>query len=115
VKPFVGHDTGIPPEPGKGLPRRSRRDHNPYMDVTEEQHLDAVRAHLTQRYQVLDEHHVGEAIDTAHHRFDGCSIRDFVPLLVERAAIRALEESLAITPSDASPPGLGHPGRTHRS
>ncbi|MDV7088272.1 hypothetical protein GXW84_38475 [Rhodococcus sp. IEGM 248] len=73
------------------------------MDVTEEQHLDAVRAHLTQRYQFLDTDRVDTAIETAHHRFDGCQIRDFVPLLVERAATRALDESLTITPSTAYP------------
>ena len=64
------------------------------MDVTEEQHIDAVRAHLTQRYQFLNTDRVDTAIDTAHHQFDGCRIRDFVPLLVERAA--ALDESLTI-------------------
>ncbi|WP_419789310.1 three-helix bundle dimerization domain-containing protein [Rhodococcus opacus] len=40
---------------------------------------------------------------TAHHHFDGCQIRDFVPLLVERAASRALDDSLAITPPTACP------------
>ncbi|WP_397517900.1 three-helix bundle dimerization domain-containing protein [Rhodococcus opacus] len=58
------------------------------MDVTEEQHIDAVRAHLIQRYQFLDTDRVDHAIQAAHHRFDGCQIRDFVPLLVERAHSR---------------------------
>ena len=65
------------------------------MDVTERQHLDAVRARLVRRYQFLDPHLVGELVDTAYHRFDGCRIRDFVPLLVERAAIRSLDAALA--------------------
>ncbi|MFD7012040.1 MULTISPECIES: three-helix bundle dimerization domain-containing protein, partial [Rhodococcus] len=65
------------------------------MDVTERQHLDAVRAQLVRRYEFLDPHLVGEMVDTAHHRFDGCRIRDFVPLLVERAAIRSLDAALA--------------------
>ncbi len=56
------------------------------MDVTEEQRIDAVRAHLIQRYQFLDADRVDTAIQAAHHRFDGCQIRGFVPLLVERAA-----------------------------
>ncbi|MGV9869735.1 three-helix bundle dimerization domain-containing protein [Rhodococcus koreensis] len=73
------------------------------MDVTEEQHIDAVRAHLLQRYPFLDTDRVHTAIETAQHRFDGCHIRDFVPLLVERAATRALDESLTITPSTAYP------------
>ncbi|MFC0451224.1 three-helix bundle dimerization domain-containing protein [Rhodococcus jostii] len=33
---------------------------------------------------------INQAIDTAHRRFDGRPVRDFVPLLVERAAIRSL-------------------------
>jgi len=65
------------------------------MDATEKQHIDAVRARLVRRYQFLDPHLVGEMVDTAHHRFDGCRIRDFVPLLVERAAIRSLDAALA--------------------
>ncbi|WP_082833339.1 three-helix bundle dimerization domain-containing protein [Rhodococcus sp. LB1] len=56
------------------------------MDVTEKQRIDAVRAHLIQRYQFLDADRVDTAIQAAHHRFDGCQIRGFVPLLVERAA-----------------------------
>ncbi|WP_370184182.1 three-helix bundle dimerization domain-containing protein [Rhodococcus wratislaviensis] len=73
------------------------------MDVTEEQHIDAVRAHLIQRCQFLDTDQVEDAIETAHHRFDGCHIRDFVPVLVERAATRTLEESLTITPPATYP------------
>ncbi|GCE40855.1 hypothetical protein Rhow_004498 [Rhodococcus wratislaviensis] len=65
------------------------------MDVTEKQHLDAVRAQLVRRYQFLDPGLVGEMVDTAYHRFDGCRIRDFVPLLVERAATRSLDVALA--------------------
>ncbi|AII04192.1 three-helix bundle dimerization domain-containing protein [Rhodococcus opacus] len=73
------------------------------MDVTERHHIDAVRAHLIRRYQFLDTDRVDHAIDAAHHRFDGCQIRDFVPLLVQRAATRALDDSLTITPSTAYP------------
>ncbi|MFD9667111.1 three-helix bundle dimerization domain-containing protein [Rhodococcus sp. NPDC059968] len=65
------------------------------MDVTERQHVDAVRTLLVRRYQFVDPHLVAEMVDTAHHRFDGCRIRDFVPLLVERAAIRSLDAALA--------------------
>ncbi|MFD6063531.1 three-helix bundle dimerization domain-containing protein [Rhodococcus wratislaviensis] len=65
------------------------------MDVTERQHLDAVRAQLVRRYQFVDPHLVDEMVDTAYHRFDGCRIRDFVPLLVGRAAIRSLDAALA--------------------
>ncbi|MBC2642643.1 MULTISPECIES: three-helix bundle dimerization domain-containing protein [unclassified Rhodococcus (in: high G+C Gram-positive bacteria)] len=75
------------------------------MDITEQHHLDAVRTQLIRRYQYLDPDpdQIETVIDTAHHRFDGCQIRDFVPLLVERAATRALDESLTITPTTAYP------------
>ncbi|QSE84180.1 three-helix bundle dimerization domain-containing protein [Rhodococcus koreensis] len=73
------------------------------MDVTERQHIDVVRAHLIQRYQYLDPGRVENAVETAHHRFDSCRIRDFVPLLVERAAVKALDKSLTIAPSSAYP------------
>ncbi|MFE5706733.1 hypothetical protein CJ179_30695 [Rhodococcus sp. ACS1] len=65
------------------------------MDVTERQHLDAVRAQLVRRYQFLDPQLVDEKVNTAYHRFDGCRIRDFVPLLVERAASRSLDAAIA--------------------
>ena len=63
------------------------------VQVSEAQHIDAVRARLYPRYPDVDRYLVDEVIDTALHRFDGCPIRDFVPLLVERAATRALNAS----------------------
>ena len=65
------------------------------MDVTEQQHIDAVRARLHQQYPDLDPTMVEGVINAAYHRFDGCRIRDFVPLLVERAAARALDTTRA--------------------
>ena len=73
------------------------------MDVTERQHIDVVRARLIHRCQFLDPDRVEDAVEAAHHRFDGCRIRDFVPLLVERAATRALDQALTITPSTVYP------------
>ncbi|MDF3313419.1 hypothetical protein P3H15_51910 [Rhodococcus sp. T2V] len=63
------------------------------MDVSEAQHIDAVRARLYRRNPDLHPYVVDETIDTGLGRFDGCPIRDFVPLLVERAATRALDTS----------------------
>ncbi|MFD6065228.1 three-helix bundle dimerization domain-containing protein [Rhodococcus wratislaviensis] len=74
------------------------------MDVSEAQHIDAVRARLYRRNPDLHPYVVDEAIDTALHRFDGCPIRDFVPLLVERAATRALDASPIRSPRTAHPP-----------
>jgi len=49
-----------------------------------------VRQRLARRFPTMDSGVINQAIDTAHHKFDGRPVRDFVPLLVERAAIRAL-------------------------
>ena len=64
------------------------------MATTEDQHIDVVRRRLQVRFPDLDIHVIDEAIDTAHHRFDGRPVRDFVPLLVERAATTTLNAAL---------------------
>ncbi|MGW4339719.1 three-helix bundle dimerization domain-containing protein [Rhodococcus koreensis] len=68
---------------------------------TEEQHLDAVRDRLARRFPDLDPDLVDRAIDLAHHRFDGRPVRDFVPLLVERAATVTLGGGVS-HPTDSS-------------
>ncbi|MGW4339567.1 three-helix bundle dimerization domain-containing protein [Rhodococcus koreensis] len=70
------------------------------MNVTENQHIDAVRARVRDRYPEVDPSMVNDLITAVHHRFDGCRVRDFVPLLVERAAKRVLDD----TPPIAAPP-----------
>ncbi|MFD9668402.1 three-helix bundle dimerization domain-containing protein [Rhodococcus sp. NPDC059968] len=80
-------------------------DENFRVDVSETQHIDAVRARLYPRYPDLHPYVVDEAIDTALHRFDGCPIRDFVPLLVERAATRALDVAPIRSPRAEHLPG----------
>ncbi|MFE5706082.1 three-helix bundle dimerization domain-containing protein [Rhodococcus koreensis] len=60
------------------------------MSTSEEQHIDVVRRRLQGRFPDLDTRLIDEAIDAAHHRFDGRPVRDFVPLLVERAAATTL-------------------------
>ncbi|MGW5149848.1 three-helix bundle dimerization domain-containing protein [Rhodococcus koreensis] len=61
------------------------------MPVTEEQHIAAVRRRLAKRFPHVDPHRIDTAVDTALHRFDGRPVRDFVPLLVERAATTSLQ------------------------
>jgi hypothetical protein len=60
--------------------------------TTEEQHIGVVRQRLARRFPTIDSGVINQAIDTAHHRFDGRPVRDFVQLLVERAAIRSLTD-----------------------
>jgi hypothetical protein len=61
------------------------------MDDNERQNIDVVRIRLIQRFPNLEPEVVEDLIESTLHRFDDCRIRDFVPLLVERAATRTLE------------------------
>lgn len=76
------------------------------MDDKERQNIDVVRIRLTQRFPNLDPGVVEDLIEATLHRFDGCRIRDFVPLLVERAATRTLEATYSRTPTLATEPVL---------
>ncbi|MDV6243013.1 three-helix bundle dimerization domain-containing protein [Rhodococcus opacus] len=60
--------------------------------TTEEQHISVVRQRLAARFPTIDSGVINQAIDTAHHQFDGRPVRDFVPLLVEPAALRSLTD-----------------------
>ncbi|MDT2008072.1 hypothetical protein FXW78_34140 [Rhodococcus opacus] len=61
------------------------------MDDREEHEIDVVRTRLIERYPDLDPVVVEDLIEAALGRLDGCRVRDFVPLLVERAATRTLD------------------------
>jgi hypothetical protein len=79
--------------PGETVHSRHRWDDNSKMNsTTEEQHISVVRQRLAARFPTIDSGVINQAIDTAHHQFDGRPVRDFVPLLVERAALRSLTD-----------------------
>ena len=73
------------------------------MDDREEHDIDVVRSRLIQRYPDLAPEVVEDLIVAVLGRFDGCRIRDFVPLLVERAATRTLDSTYSRTPADPEP------------
>lgn len=78
---------------GETVHSRHRWDDNSKMNsTTEEQHISVVRQRLAARFPTIDSGVINQAIDTAHHQFDGRPVRDFVPLLVERAALRSLTD-----------------------
>ncbi|WP_415976664.1 three-helix bundle dimerization domain-containing protein [Rhodococcus sp. 077-4] len=56
------------------------------MATTEHDHIDAVRDRLGTAFPQLPRPTIDETITSALAQFDGRSIRDFVPLLVERKA-----------------------------
>ncbi|WP_213576460.1 hypothetical protein [Rhodococcus sp. USK13] len=69
------------------------------MDDTEERDIDVVRTRLIQRFPDLEPGVIEDLVVAMLHRFDGCRIRDFVPLLVERAAIRMLDATYSRAPT----------------
>ena len=64
-----------------------------HVTTGEEVGLRAAAARLRTRFPGLPPEVVDDALRAAHARFDGSPIRDFVPLLVERAAAASLAES----------------------
>ncbi|MEN0134405.1 MAG: hypothetical protein AAGC80_04625 [Rhodococcus sp. (in: high G+C Gram-positive bacteria)] len=73
------------------------------MDDREEHDLDVVRSRLIQRYPDLDSAVLENLIVALLGRFDGCRVRDFVPLLVERAATRTLDTNYSRAPARPAP------------
>lgn len=51
----------------------------------EQRQIDQVVDRLTESFPYVPDHVISEAVDNAHHRFDGARIREFVPLFVERS------------------------------
>ncbi|WP_037176713.1 three-helix bundle dimerization domain-containing protein [Rhodococcus sp. UNC363MFTsu5.1] len=52
----------------------------------EHRHLEFVMDRLRRKRPDVTGEVICETVDRVHHRFDGCRVRDFVPLLVERRA-----------------------------
>jgi hypothetical protein len=52
----------------------------------EQQAVLEVRARLQQKFSHVQAAEVARTVEEVHHEFDGNPIRDFVPVLVERAA-----------------------------
>ncbi|KXX55311.1 three-helix bundle dimerization domain-containing protein [Rhodococcus sp. LB1] len=73
------------------------------MDDREEHDIGVVQIRLMQRYPDLGPEVVEDLIEATLGRFEGCRIRDFVPLLVERAATRALDAAYRRPVASAAP------------
>ena len=63
------------------------------MATTEHDHVDAVRDRLSTAFPDVPRPVIDATIETELARFDGRSIRDFVPLFVERKAREALRSN----------------------
>ncbi|MFC6010498.1 three-helix bundle dimerization domain-containing protein [Nocardia lasii] len=60
------------------------------MATDEAQQIEAVVQRLAQRYPSIPFEDVEDAVYLAYGTFDDARVRDFIPLLVERRATRAL-------------------------
>ncbi|KQR94180.1 hypothetical protein M1742_24920 [Salmonella enterica subsp. enterica serovar Typhimurium] len=58
--------------------------------VDETEPLADVVRRLHQRFPAIPTERVADAVMAAYYRFDGARIRDFIPVLVERAARNTL-------------------------
>lgn len=68
-------------------------------NIDEPQALAQVCDRLTERFPDLSTETVRAVIDRAHHQLDGRPVRNYVPVLVERAAREALAAISITTPS----------------
>jgi hypothetical protein len=60
----------------------------------EEARIADVRGRLRRRFPTLPAHSIDRAVDDAHRDLDGATVRDFVPILVERQALDLLAAQL---------------------
>ena len=65
--------------------------------------IDAVQRRLAQKYAELPHDHVAAVVQHVHARFNKSTVRDYVPLLVERRAGEELARSTAGRQAAAGP------------
>ena len=70
----------------------------------EDRAIDEVISRLSEKFPSLSHEHIEAVVDEELHRLDGGRVRDFVPVLVERAAKHRLKaEGTAVeVPTDAA-------------
>jgi hypothetical protein len=70
----------------------------------EDRAIDEVVSRLSERFPTVSPERIAVVVDEELHRFDGGRVRDFVPVLVERAAKKRLKAEGATldSPTDAA-------------
>ena len=68
----------------------------------EDRAIDEVVSRLSEKFQALSPEHIKDVVDQELHRFDGGRVRDFVPVLVERAAKQRLKAEAGAPVIDAA-------------
>jgi hypothetical protein len=66
-----------------------------YMLQDERAQIDAVQRRLVQKYAELSHDHVAAVVRRVYGRFNQSTVRDYIPLLVERSAREELTRSRA--------------------
>ena len=77
--------------------RGALRENGAMREFSEERAIGEVVARLTARYPALDPALIAASVRRAHQAFTSCTVRDFVPLLVERHVREELDEGLRAT------------------
>jgi len=72
-----------------GEPRRGHDD--PMTDAGERAEMSVLTQKLQMRYPAIAASHIQAVVRIEHSRFEGCPIRQFVPLLVERLVCQQLD------------------------
>lgn len=82
-------------------------------ELDETQAIDQVIDRLTQRFPSLEREHIADVVQDEHEQLDEGKVRDFVPVLVEKAAKRRLKKQAKESrtpveqPEALAPPVLG--------
>ncbi|MGV9868924.1 three-helix bundle dimerization domain-containing protein [Rhodococcus koreensis] len=69
-------------------------------------HIDQAIDRLDRRFPDLSREEVERVVRSAHERFAGGTVRDFVPLLVERHARETLQKRVPVVAVAADPSAL---------
>lgn len=73
-------------------------------ELDEAQAIDQVIDRLAERFPSLERDHIANVVDEEHRTLDGGRVRDFVPVLVERAAKKRLKKEAKASSIEAEQP-----------
>jgi hypothetical protein len=69
----------------------------PMSELDETQAIDQVINRLAERFPSLERDHIAEVVNEELHELDGGRVRDFVPVLVEKASKKRLKKEVKAT------------------
>jgi len=75
-------------------------------ELDETQAIDQVIDRLSQRFPTLDRDHIANIVEEEHGQLDEGRVRDFVPVLVEKAAKKRLKKEAKETHASVQQPDV---------